>query len=80
MTLGSPVALTQPQCPHARGGSHLASVLVSQRHTRSLAEHEAYSGSSTGVATTIEVEKLSSAKNALSSQKGSIHQDRGFLH
>lgn len=40
MTLGSSVTLTQPQSPHACGGSHLASVLVSQRHTKSLAERE----------------------------------------
>lgn len=80
MTLGSSVTLTQPQSPHACGSSHLASLLVSQRHTRSLAEHDTSIRSSIKVATTIEVEKLSSAKNALSSQKGSIHQNRGFLH
>lgn len=80
MTLGSSVTLTQPQSSYACGSSHLASVLVSQRHTRSLAKHDASSRSSIGVATTIEVEKLPSAKNALNSQKGSIHRNRGFLH
>lgn len=76
MILGSSVILTESSCMWWRSPGQCAY------------ESEAYKdlGKAWGLervfvrlATITEMEKLSSAKNALSNQKGSIHQDTGFL-